>query len=150
MGVFLGDPLRKPGWSTTAHVYYGNGEGFVFECVARDNSQDVSIRICESTLRNQHFICTLPDALIFGGSGGEPLPTDKAQGIALMLTDEFARGWSEGGCPTYDMGGIPLGAPRDAHGVLKGAPGVLDLKENGWGYTFKIADVEVYGLGVKW
>ncbi|KAI9029180.1 TLD-domain-containing protein [Hyaloraphidium curvatum] len=145
VGAFVASPVRNPGWSgRDSEHYYGSGEGFVFE-VVRGTGE---VRVAETTMRNSHYVATLPDAVIFGGSGGDPYaavqPGTKAgEGIALQLGDEFRRAWSEGQCPTYELKGIPLGAERDAAG---NPVGVLDYGDRGLAYQFSVADVEIWGL----
>lgn len=149
IGAFVSDSVKKPGWTTReGEYYYGNGEGFMFE-VVRGTGE---LRVCETTMRNAHYFASLPDAIIFGGSGGDPyaaLPAPGApivkagQGIALQLSNEFMHAWSEGSCPTYDLQGIPLGCGRDANGK---PTGVLDNGDRGLAFQFSVADVEIYGL----
>lgn len=150
VGAFVPNEIRKPGWSVRdGEYYYGSGEGFMFE-VVRGTGQ---LRICHATLRNAHFIATLPDAIIFGGSGGDPYASlshqesaaskASAEGIALQLSSEFIRAWSEGQCPTFDLGGIPLGCARDANGK---PTGVMDYGDRGIAFGFGVADVEVWSL----
>jgi hypothetical protein len=148
VGAFVADSIRRPGWSLKDEYYYGTGEGFMFE-VVRGSGQ---LRVCETTLKNSHYLATLPDAILWGGSGGDPyaaLPISGSaavhlgQGIALQVSSEFIAAWSEGDCPTFDLGGIPLGCARDAEGQPTGC---ADNGDRGLAFQFGVADVEVHGL----
>ncbi|KAI9014049.1 hypothetical protein DFJ74DRAFT_709608 [Hyaloraphidium curvatum] len=124
IGAFVADDVVE--LTEAAHRFYGSGEGFLWEKLAGNG-----LRVCHSTLSNTYFITSTRSEIMFG-AGGHAF-------IGLYL-DSLGEGYSDGACPTFDMGGIALG-----RGVDPADAGPLDVAKRAR-FDFQIANVEIWGV----